>query len=325
MAWLDSYLRGAGHEVELVYLPHTETPDLLFRQMAAYRWVDLSTSADRIICFRPPAHFIPHPHKILWFIHHIRSFYDLWDTRYRGFPDDVRHRGIRRALHAADKAAMLEARRVFANSRVVAERLRHFNGVDSEVLYPPLFAPERFACRSFNDEIVSIGRIEHHKRQHLLVQAMRFSRTSVKLRICGASSNDLYGDDLRSQIREADLGDRVTFEDRWISEAEKVDILADCLATAYVPLDEDSYGYASLEAAHASKAVLTTTDSGGVLELVEDGLNGLVVEPEPQALGEAMDRLFLEREPTRRMGENARARTDHLDISWARVLERLLS
>lgn len=322
---LDHSLRDAGHEVERVYLPYAETPDLLFRQLAAYRWVDLSTSADRIICFRPPAHLIPHPHKILWFIHHLRSFYDLWDTRYRGFPDDERHRGMRRALHAADTAAMLEARRVFSNSRVVAERLRRFNGVDSEVLYPPLFRPERFACRSSNDEIVSIGRIENHKRQHLLVQAMRFTRTNVKLRLCGDSSDSLYGDELRSEIRDAHLGDRVTFEDRWISEAEKVDLLADCLAAAYVPLNEDSYGYASLEAAYSSKAVVTTTDSGGVLELVEDGLNGIVVEPDPQVLGDAMDRLFTDRESARRMGENGRARTEALDINWASVLERLLA
>ena len=32
------------------------------------------------------------------------------------------------------------------------------------------------------------------------------------------------------------------------------------LAVAYVPDDEDSYGYPSLEAAHARKAVLTASD-----------------------------------------------------------------
>ena len=323
--WLHHALRDEGHEVELVYLPFSEAPDLLFRQMAAYRWVDLSTSADRIICVRPPAHLIPHPHKILWFIHHLRSLYDLWETRYRGFPDDARHRGIRRALHATDTAAMLEAQRIFSNSRVVADRLRRFNGVDSEVLYPPLFRPERFACRSSNDEIVTIGRIEHHKRQHLLVQALRYTRTNVKLRVCGASSDSLYGEELKSEIRGSRLGDRVIFEDRWISEAEKVDLLARCLAAAYVPLDEDSYGYTSLEAAHSSKAILTTTDSGGVLELVEDGLNGIVAEPDPQALGDAMDRLFLDRQATRRMGQNGRARIKQLNITWRRVLERLLA
>ena len=75
--WLETMLLEAGHSVERVYLPMVDTPELLFRQMAAFRFVDLSM-ADRIICFRPQSHLIQHPHKILWFIHHIRVLYDLW-------------------------------------------------------------------------------------------------------------------------------------------------------------------------------------------------------------------------------------------------------
>jgi glycosyltransferase involved in cell wall biosynthesis len=322
--WLESALTDAGHEVERVYLPHVDSPDLIFRQIAAFRWVDLS-SADRIVCLRPPAHFIPHPHKVLWFIHHIRAFYDLWDSPYRGFPDDARNRGIRDALRIADTAALMEAERVFTNSRVVADRLLRFNGIDGEVLYPPIHRPERFHCASFSDEIVCVSRVEHHKRQHLLIEALRFSRSGVRLRLMGASSSPRYADELRRRTRDAGVGDRLTFDDRWTSEEEKVEALARCLAVAYIPLDEDSYGYSSLEAAYSSKAVLTTTDSGGVLELVRDGVNGIVVEPQPQALGEAMDRLYLDREATRRMGESARARLDDLGISWEHVLERLLA
>lgn len=50
--WLASTLTAAGHQVEVVYLPELDAPDLLFQQMMALRWVDLQ-AADRIICFRP--------------------------------------------------------------------------------------------------------------------------------------------------------------------------------------------------------------------------------------------------------------------------------
>ena len=322
--WLESELKKAGHEVERIYLPQVDAPNLLFAQMAAYRWVDLASSADRIICFRPPSHLIPHPHKILWFIHHIRVFYDLWNSPYRGFPDDLRHRSIRKALHAADTAALQEARRVFTNSKVVSDRLKRYNGVTGEVLYPPIYRPERFHCACSNDEIVYVCRMEHHKRQHLLIEALQYTRTAVKLRLCGASTNPNYAGQLREQIAQAGLRDRVIFEDRWLTEEEKIETLAHCLATAYVPLDEDSYGYPSLEASHSSKPVLTTTDSGGVLELVSDGVNGFVTEPNPRALAEAMDRFYLDREATRRMGQNALARVAELNITWPHVLERLL-
>lgn len=323
--WLEQTLLEAGHQVERIYLPQVDTPGLLFQQMAAYRWVDLADSADRIICFRPPAHFIPHPNKILWFIHHIRAFYDLWDTPYRGCPDDLRHRGIRDALHKADTAALRESRHIYTNSRVVSDRLLHYNQTESEVLYPPVFRPERFRTDGFNDEIVCICRVEHHKRQHLLIEALRYTRMPVRLRLCGTSSGTEYPDELKKTAVREGLQDRIVFDNRWISEDEKVALLSTCLGVAYLPLDEDSYGYPSIEASHAAKPILTTSDSGGVLELVQDGYNGLVAEPDPQAVAMAMDRLFMERAATEKMGRNAQARLDELNISWAHVVERLLA
>lgn len=322
--WLQTMLINAGHEVECINLPELDVPELLFQQMMALRWVDLS-AADLVICFRPQAHLIRHPNKVVWFIHHVRSFYDLWDSEYRGFPDDPAHRSIRDALHASDNAALAEARHVFANSKQMSLRLSKFNGVASEVLYPPLIAPERFQCLGFNDEIVSICRLEHHKRQHLLVQAMTYTRTPVRLRLCGRSSVSEYPELLRQIILDNGLGDRVVIEDRWITENEKIALLANCLASAYLPLDEDSYGYPSLEASCSSKAILTANDSGGVLELVQDGVNGYVVEPNPRAIATALDNLYLQREMTVALGAAAMKRLDELNISWVHVLRRLLA
>ena len=322
--WLQAMLEQEGHHIERIYLPQVDTPDLLFRQMASYRWIDLS-SADRIICFRPQAHFIDHPYKVLWFIHHLRGFYDLWDTSYRGFSDDAKNRGIRDALHASDRAALLEAKKIFTNSQVVSSRLKVFNKIESEVLYPPVFQPERFYCRGYNDEIVCICRLEHHKRQHLLVEAMQYTQTPVRLRLCGLSFAPDYPAALQRRISDLQLMNRVILEHRWISEDEKVAYLADCLAVAYLPLDEDSYGYPSVEASHANKPILTTTDSGGVLELVCNGINGYITEPEPKALAEAMDKLYLDRNITQTMGRNACMRLSELNISWYHVLNRLLA
>jgi glycosyltransferase involved in cell wall biosynthesis len=323
--WLEVMLVKEGHQVERVYLPEVDAPDLLFQQMAAFRWVDLS-SADRVICFRPQAHLISHPHKILWFIHHLRAFYDLWDDdQYRGFPDNPKHRGIRAALHEADTAAIREARHVFTNSQVVSDRLMEFNGIASEVLYPPVIDPERFHCRGYGDEIVCICRLEHHKRQHLLVEAMRYTRTPVRLRLCGLSSGPDYPRLLERLIADLDVGDKVILEERWISEEEKADYLADCLASAYLPKDEDSYGYPSIEASHASKAILSTSDSGGVLELVQDGVNGFITENTPQALAHAMDALYADKKLAAAMGRNALNRLEEINISWSHVLKRLLA
>ncbi|WP_333989012.1 glycosyltransferase family 4 protein [Pseudomonas sp. S3(2024)] len=323
--WLASTLTEAGHQVEVVYLPELDSPpDILFQQMMALRWVDLK-AADRIICFRPQAHLIPHPHKILWFIHHIRTFYDLWDSPYRDFPDTAHNRAIRESLIDVDTRAMGEAKTVFTNSKVVSERLKTFNGVESEVLYPPVFEPERFFSAGYNDEIVCICRLEHYKRQHLLIEALSYTKVPVRLRIMGTGASPDYGIALQQKAQLCNVADRVIVEDRWITEEEKVEHLSQCLAAAYLPIDEDSYGYPSLEASHAQKAVLTTSDSGGVLELIQDGYNGYIAEPTPESLARAMDKLYRDKNVTEAMGKNARQRLVDLKISWSQVLERLLA
>ena len=80
-----------------------------------------------------------------------------------------------------------------------------------------------------------------------------------------------------------------------------------------------------MEAFHAQKPVITTSDAGGVLEIVHDGTTGLVVEPSPIALASAMDRLFLDRRRTEGLGRAARSLWDIKSITWPATVEMLLS
>jgi glycosyltransferase involved in cell wall biosynthesis len=323
--WLEHHLKIHGHQVERFYLPFVDNPQDLLQQIAAYRMIDLSMSADRIICFRPPAYVLPHPNKVLWFIHHIRVFYDLWDSPYRPMADDAKGRSLRQALMDIDTKTIAEARSIFTNSRVVSQRLADFNGIRSQTLYPPLFKPERFFNAGFGDSIVSVCRLEPHKRQHLMVEAMRYVRSDVKLKILGRSSNSAYGEQLLRTVKDYNLHDRVSIEDRWISEDEKQKLLSTSLAAAYLPIDEDSYGYPSLESAHSRKPVITTHDSGGVLELVEDGRNGFVVDADARAVADAFDRLYIDKKRAALMGSQNADRLIELKIDWGHVVQAMTS
>lgn len=320
--WLEETLRARGHEVERFYLPFVETPQDMLAQAAALRLIDLTDAGDRLIAFRPPAYVLRHPHKILWFIHHIRAYYDLWGTEH-GPPPTPENQALRAALHRMDNQALREAKTVFTNSQIVADRLRTFNGLAATPLYPPILAPERFFNRTYGEEIVAVCRMEPHKRQHLLIEAMRHTRSEVRLRLCGSSSGPAYAAELAGLVARYGLEGRVRLEDRWITETEKADLIADALAVAYAPFDEDSYGYPSLEAAHAGKAVISASDAGGVLELVEDGKNGFICPPDPQALAARFDALYEDRAAAQRMGEANRARLDTLSIHWDRVVEAM--
>jgi glycosyltransferase involved in cell wall biosynthesis len=325
VTWLTSQLVRAGHEVEEIYIPFDDDPRNLFPQLAAFRMIDLTDRADVIVCFRPPSHLVRHPRKVVWFIHHIRIFYDLWDTPYRPFEDTAATRATRAALMDVDRAALSEASKIFTISRTITNRIAQFNDLDSTVLYPPLHDPERYANLSTGDEIVYVSRLEEHKRQHLLIEAMRHTKSGARVRILGTSGGSEYGARLRELANERGVSDRLVLEDAWITEELKERRVGEALAVAYLPVDEDAYGYPTLEGAAASKAILTTTDAGGTTEFVRDGIEGFVVAPEPAALAEAIDRLYIERDATIRMGVASNARVAELGITWDAVLEGLLS
>lgn len=323
--WLHEKLVACGHAVEIVYIPYVEDLEDILPQMASMRLMKLDEYFDHVITIRPPAHMVQHPRKVVWFIHHLRMFYDLWQTPYCPVPDNASGRALRAAVIAADNVALKEAHKVFTNSRVVGNRMYRFNKLASEVLFPPVQRPEMFRVGAYEDEIVSVCRMEHHKRQHLLVEAIACTHTQVRLRLCGVSMNPAYVSDLRDTAHRLGVQDRITIEERWISEEEKADRLEIALASAYVPYDEDSYGYPTIEAAHAHRCTVTVSDSGGVPEFVTDGLTGFITEPHPAVVAHAFDRLYADRALARRMGDAASERVAELGIDWDTVVARLLA
>jgi glycosyltransferase involved in cell wall biosynthesis len=68
--------------------------------------------------------------------------------------------------------------------------------------------------------------------------------------------------------------------------------------------------------------VVTTTDSGGVLEFVEDGVNGFVCPPDGlKALGARLDHLYRDRAAARSLGEAGSRKVR--EIGWDRTIEAL--
>ena len=98
-------------------------------------------------------------------------------------------------------------------------------------------------------------------------------------------------------------------------------LYAGALGVLYAPFDED-FGYVTLESFLAHKPVITARDSGGTLEFVEDGVNGYVCEPEPEAIADAVSRLANDVRRARSLGDAGyeRARL----VTWDGVVEKLV-
>lgn len=325
--WLCAALEQRGHEVERFDLPFTSDPGTMPAQMVGLRSLDFTDRCDRLIAIRTPAYLVRHPRKSIWFLHHHRPSYDLWPVA-ADVADDADGHEFRRMMVTSDDVALAEST-VFCNSVVVQQRLARYNEVAGEVLYPPLDPAGEYvpSGEPVGDTIVYPSRLVPHKRQLLAVQALARTRTPVRLRLMGAfeSPDSPYRRQIMEAVATHGLQDRVEFSDGWVDEDVKRDAMARSLAVLYIPFDEDSYGYPSLEAAALDRAVITTTDSGGVPELVTDGVNGLVVDPSPDALAEAFDRLWSDRAEAERLGAAQRAQVERLQISWDHVVERLLA
>ncbi|GAA3802270.1 glycosyltransferase family 4 protein [Cellulomonas soli] len=323
--WTAAAMREHGHEVEEFYLPFPTSvrPDL--SAVVGLRAMPFAGAGDRLVAIRWPAHLIRHENKATWFIHHYRQLFDLWDTPYRDVPANAEGIAYREALRRIDNLGLAESQSLFTNSLIVRDRVRQYNGLEAEPLFPPLGGDtSRFHQGPVGDYVFYPSRVTPIKRQLIAVEAMRYTTSGVRLVIAGKPEVAPYEHQLRAYVREHGLEDRVELRMGWLDEEDKISLLAGCLALAYLPVDEDSYGYPSLEASHSAKPIVTLTDAGGALEFVRDGVEGLVAEPDPRRLAEAFDRLYEDREETGRMGERSHARRAELNIAWPHVIDRLL-
>lgn len=322
---VDYKLKAAGYKSDLIKIPFCWNPaERVLESYLTYRTLDFS-AYDKIIAFKFPAYTIEHANKTIWLFHQFRQAYDLWGTPYQGIPNDRNGFVLRNAIIQADNNLIPKAKAIYCNSEITRDRLLKFNKISADILYPPLLNEEMFHCSSYENYIFCPSRINRAKRQYLLVESMRFVTSSVKLILAGLPETDAELFELNKIISKYSLHDKVTILNGFISEGRKIELMSKALGAVYIPYDEDSYGYVTLEALYSRKPVITCNDSGGILRLVKDQETGIVTEPEAQSIASAMDTLFLQKTQAINMGNNGFELLEKLDINWDNVLRRLIA
>jgi glycosyltransferase involved in cell wall biosynthesis len=315
-------LRHRGHDADIVALPFRAQPkEELLAQAAAWRLLDLSSSnaqpIDLLIATRFPTYFARHPRKVAWVIHQHRAAYELCGTPFSDFEHTERDVGLRKRLFELDRQMLGECRHVFANSRNTAQRLHTFNGVAAEGLYHPPPMADRLHPGPYGHYVLVVGRLERVKRADLVIRAMAHVPRSVSLVIAGDGSERPSTE--RTAV-ECGVHDRVVFKGQ-VDGDELVRLYSEALAVIYAPFDED-YGYVTLEAFLSRKPVVTTTDAGGPLEFVTDGVSGVIASPDPESLGAAMSKAVENTPTAKSMGDAGYERVR--GITWDGAIDRLI-
>lgn len=105
-----------------------------------------------------------------------------------------------------------------------------------------------------------------------------------------------------------------------VSDEELIDTLSSASVLLYTPRLEP-FGFAPLEANACATPVVAVAE-GGVRETVKDGVNGFLVDREPESIARALDKLLSDKSLARRMGDNAAL---HVQQEWSleRSVDRL--
>ena len=253
---------------------------------------------DLVITTNFPSYYAKHPRKVSWLTHQHRGAYDAADAAWSDFGLDDISLETQRLLTEWDNRALEEHSHIYTISQVVTDRLARFNGLRQHPALPPgARCTTTLHEGPFGDYVFSPTRLENNKRPQLTVEALAHCSSSVRGVVAGRGSMQ---DELRAIVDRAGMADRVDLAG-FVSDERLVELYAGCLAVVYPPADED-YGYVTLQAFKAGKPVITAKDSGGVLEWVEDGVNGFVTDGSPEAIGDAIDKLAADPELAARMG-----------------------
>lgn len=157
-----------------------------------------------------------------------------------------------------------------------------------------------------------VGRITRWKGHDVLLRAaakLKSKGIHARYRLIGAAmfGEDAYADELQRLVRELDIADVVEFagfRSDVPAELAMLDVLA------HTSITPEPFGQVVVEGMAARRPVIATR-AGGVVEIIEDGVSGLLVPPgDVDALADALARVLADPKFAAALGEAGRKRVE---------------
>jgi len=327
--------------------------------VARFEELDVS-SYDVVLCTQPGSYAVRHPRKVVLFYHHTRSFYDLQDAieTARGHDADL-HRLASHIVRDVDSVYLTRDVPILAGSVRVKQRLADLNGLHDNVTVFSAGVDEDFLNNALPvtfEAPLTVGRHEFPKRIELFLHAMnhvslnglvgrvvgvggftdRLKGIDAWLRLQHGNSSTCVIDDARlwrqdaihfsdEELRaatEAVVARGVPPAVQFLGRLDHAGVLREYASASCVvcPAFDEDYGLTCLEAMACGKPVIACRDGGGYIEVIEDGVDGFLVEPTAHAIADAIHRLRDEN-VARRMGERGRRKAQ--TYTWPRAIDQV--
>jgi glycosyltransferase involved in cell wall biosynthesis len=318
-----------------------------FRYLASVEAFDrLDTRRyDAVVSTQPPSFTHRHPRHLALFFHHHRIFYDLEGPYLAAglAADPALHERASELVRQIDRPRLDQISWFLAGSSRVAQRLSDFNHRTNVSVYHAGIGSGLETTSAPDDApagaVLCVGRHEFPKRTELVVHAAHLL-PAVQFALVGTGGREAWARlvDHRLATGDADA-DALTDRDLWLNPGQVPDdrhaaadartniefcgrvddqtldqLYRDAPCVVAPALDED-YGLTAIEAMRHGRPVVVCKDGGGLAELVDDGVNGLVVEPTGPAIADAVARLTADPDLAAELGANGRARA--ATLTWA--------
>ncbi|MCD4678018.1 MAG: hypothetical protein K8S18_18800, partial [Desulfobacula sp.] len=200
-------------EVEYVNIPiKWYPPKELLKNSLVWRFIDLTEAdgekIDLLICTKFPSYLVKHNNKVVWLFHQHRPAYDLYHTEFNDLNDYTEGEAVKNKIIKIANITLNEATKIFTISKLVSDRLKKYNNIKSEVLYPPPKNMDKFYNSEYGDYVLYPSRLDLKKRQHLLIEAMSFVKSDVKCKIVGVGNAGQFYMDL---VEKYNLCNKIEF------------------------------------------------------------------------------------------------------------------
>lgn len=148
-----------------------------------------------------------------------------------------------------------------------------------------------------------VGRIEHRKGQLVLVDALvKANLSNFALLLVGKIDEKGYFEKIQEKVVKNGLSNSFIYND-FTSEIPKI---MKCLDVLVLPSNSETFGLVLIEGM-ASGLPIIATNSGGVPEIITDGVDGLLFEPNDSSqLAQLLSKLQRDRELSSRLAQTAK-------------------
>lgn len=285
-----------------------------------------------VVTTQPPSYLLDHPRVVALTYHQARVFYELSESYIAsGYSPPALHREAAAQVRLIDRLRLRPTHEWLAGSAEVATRLADTWGVEAGVFMANAQEPPNAEVAEVYDPAgpaLCVSRHAWPKRTELAVLA-GICDVDGQLELVGGGGRQPYVEALAARFGDDPAGAAGVTDDLiWLNRGdpaalgrggripERVRIrghlprpdVIDAFRRASVvvaPAHREDYGLTVLEAFAFGRPVIVCGDGGGLVELVEGTEAGLVVEPRPAALAEAVATLRDDPDRARAMAERA--------------------